>query len=66
LGDAGDPTGKFPCLNDFREKHERQYFQVLIRKAWGNREAACRLAGISQARLYDLLKKYRLSLFKPL
>lgn len=64
-GDTGDSTGEFPSLGDFREKHERQYFQVLIKKARGNREAACRLAGISQARLYDLLKKYRLSLFKP-
>ncbi len=62
---SGEPAGDFPSLTDFRERHERQYFQVLIRKARGNRETACRLAGISQARLYDLLKKYRLSLFKP-
>ncbi len=65
LGEVGDPVGDFPSLSDFRERHERQYFQVLIKKARGNRETACRLAGISQARLYDLLKKYRLSLFKP-
>jgi two-component system, NtrC family, response regulator len=63
--EAGSHAGGFPCLGDFRETHERQYFQVLIRKARGDRETACRLAGISQARLYDLLKKYRLSLFKP-
>lgn len=58
-------TGDFPKLTDFRENLERQYFQVLIKRALGNREKACQLSGISQARLYDILKKYQLSLFKP-
>jgi DNA-binding NtrC family response regulator len=57
-------SGDLPRLADFRANLERQYFEVLVRKAQGSREKACSLAGISQARLYDLLKKYRLSLFK--
>lgn len=62
---TGGDSGDLPQLADFRANLERQYFEVLVRKAQGSREKACRLAGISQARLYDLLKKYRLSLFKP-
>lgn len=60
-----DCSGDLPTLTDFRADLERQYFEVLVRKAQGSREKACNLAGISQARLYDLLKKYQLSLFKP-
>jgi DNA-binding NtrC family response regulator len=63
--DPGGDPGDLPKLADFRANLERQYFEVLVRKAQGSREKACHLAGISQARLYDLLKKYQLSLFKP-
>ena len=61
----GLPEAAFPSLADYRESLERRYFSVLVKKAQGSREKACRLAGLSQARLYDLLKKYGLSLFKP-
>ena len=63
--DGPQESGDLLTLADFRESLERQYFAVLVKEAQGSREKACRLAGISQARLYDLLKKYHLSLFKP-
>lgn len=55
----------FPKLADHRARAERRYFEQLIARAKGNREEACKLAGISQARLYGILKKYNLSLFNP-
>ncbi len=55
----------FPTLFEFREEQESRYLNMLVRRARGDREKAKRLSGISQARLYGLLKKYGLSLFKP-
>ncbi|SLM28005.1 Sigma-54 dependent DNA-binding response regulator [Desulfamplus magnetovallimortis] len=51
---------EFPSLNACREKLERDYLKRLLEKAGSNRKAACRLSGISQARLYALLNKYNL------
>lgn len=67
LYEAGsvDAELEFPKLSEYRAKAERKYFEQLIQKAAGNRAEACRLSGISQARLYGLLKKYNLSLFNP-
>jgi two-component system, NtrC family, response regulator len=64
-GGLNEPKDPFPTLSLFRENLEKQYLEVLVKKARGNRETALRLSGISQARLYGLLKKYRLSLLKP-
>ncbi len=61
----GGPDEIFPTLSLFRAGLEEHYLQTLVRRVKGNREAALRLSGISQARLYELLKKYRLSLQKP-
>ena len=55
----------FPKLSQHRAKAEKIYFEQLIKKVRGNREEACKIAGISQARLYGILKKYNLSLFNP-
>lgn len=60
-----DHAEKFPKLSCHRARAEKKYFEMLIKKAKGNREDACRIAGISQARLYGILKKYNLSLFNP-
>lgn len=56
---------EFPKLSKHRERAEELYFKLLIKKVKGNREEACRLAGVSQSRLYGILKKYNLSLFNP-
>ena len=49
-------------LHDFREnilnQAEKQYFQDLMALVNDNIAEACRLAGISQSRLYALLKKH--------
>lgn len=57
--------GEFPKLSVYREDAEKKYFAQLIKLARGDRQKACQLAGLSQARLYGILKKYNLSLFNP-
>ncbi|MDA8136395.1 MAG: sigma-54 dependent transcriptional regulator [Desulfobacteraceae bacterium] len=52
--------GGFPPLNECREQLERDYLKLLLEKSGGDRKTACRLSGISQARLYALLGKYNL------
>lgn len=60
-----ETDGEFPTLFECRGRAEKDYLKMLIKKARGNREKARRLSGISQARLYGLMKKHKLSLFKP-
>ncbi|WP_243371854.1 sigma-54 dependent transcriptional regulator [Geotalea sp. SG265] len=54
----------FPRFHDFREsiytQAERQYFQDLLSLSGENITEACRLSGLSQSRLYALLKKLEL------
>ncbi len=50
----------FPSLNACREQLEKDYLNQLMAKAGGDRKEACRLSGVSQARLYALLNKYNL------
>lgn len=53
---------RWPKLKDLREstyaKIEKQYLQGLMNEMVGNIAQACRLSGISRARLYYLLKKH--------
>ena len=60
--DSSDIDEDFPLMSDYRSEVEKKYLQALAMRAKGNRNIACRLSGISQSRLYDLLKKYSLSL----
>ena len=57
---ALDSNGSFPSLNACREQLEKDYLNRLMKKAGGDRKTACRLSGVSQARLYALLNKYNL------
>lgn len=50
----------FPSLTACREQLEKNYLTRLMKKAGGDRKTACRLSGVSQARLYALLNKYNL------
>lgn len=54
----------FPTLQLHRELAEKKYFETLVRRTRGDREKACQIADVSQARLYRLLKKYGLSLYR--
>ncbi|MFH0727390.1 MAG: sigma 54-interacting transcriptional regulator [Pseudomonadota bacterium] len=54
----------FPPWSVFQETAEKDYLQQLMMRAGGSREKACRLSGISQSRLYGLLKKHNLSRFR--
>lgn len=52
----------FPKMPEYRDGAEKKYLQALLAKARGDRKVACRLSGVSQSRLYALLKKHDLSL----
>lgn len=56
--------GPFPTLPEYKERAERDYLNALLDRAGGDRETACRLSGISQSRLYHLLKKHGLPRFR--
>ncbi len=58
-----DTDGEFPTMTEYRDSTEKEYLRMLLVKAGGNREEACRLSGISQSRLYGLLSKHNLSRF---
>ncbi|WP_320043484.1 sigma-54 dependent transcriptional regulator [uncultured Desulfobacter sp.] len=58
--EALDTDKNFPSLNACRERLEKNYLTRLMEKAGGDRKTACRLSGVSQARLYALLNKYNL------
>ncbi len=59
-----DTDGELPTLSEYREKAEKDYLMMLISRVDGNREKACRTCGISQSRLYGLLKKHNISRFR--
>ncbi len=57
-------TQRLPRFQDFREsvyiEAEKHYLQDLMALAEDNIPEACRLSGLSQSRLYALLKKHRI------
>ena len=56
-------SDEIPDFTTFQELNEKKYLQYLLEKSKGNRKKACQLSGMSQARLYRLLKKYNLPRF---
>ena len=64
---TGIQIGKgFPSFKEYKnrvnENAEIHYIRELISASGNNVKEACRLAGVSRARLYQLLKKYNLSI----
>lgn len=53
--------GKILTWNEYRTKTELEYLQYILKEAKGNRKEATRLSGISQSRLFEMLKKHNLS-----
>ncbi len=53
---------EFPLISNYRDSAEKTYLQALIVKAKGDRSIARSLSGMSQSRLYALMKKHGLSL----
>jgi len=55
-------TGDLPTLKDFRggavADAETRYLRELVARHADDLEAACRISGLKQSRLYDLLKKH--------
>ncbi len=60
-----DEALALPCLRDYRTRMEKKYLKLLLKKTGGDRDQAVKISGISQSRLYGLLKKHRLSGFGP-
>jgi two-component system NtrC family response regulator len=64
---TGPSVRGLPNIRDFREmactQAEKQYLQDLIALCDGDIKEACRVAGLSQSRLYALLQKHKLSRF---
>lgn len=58
-------TGPLPRLQDYRDaiyrSAEKQYLHDLLGRTEQNIAAACQLSGLSQSRLYALLKKHDIS-----
>ncbi len=54
---------ELPILSLYRDKLEKDYLKQLIYQSQGDRKAACKISGISQSRLYGLLKKHGLPSF---
>ncbi|HVO67641.1 MAG TPA: sigma-54 dependent transcriptional regulator [Syntrophales bacterium] len=58
-------TGNLPLFQDFRKEAvsnmEQQYLRNLMLSSGRNIKHACQISGLSQSRLYELLKKYEIS-----
>ncbi|MBE0599245.1 MAG: sigma-54-dependent Fis family transcriptional regulator [Desulfuromonadales bacterium] len=61
---SSEPARRLPSFHDFREtafsQAEKNYLHDLMSLAEDNIPEACRLSGLSQSRLYALLKKHRI------
>lgn len=62
--EALDHSDEFPTLTMYREQTEKDYLKMLLNRAAGDRDKASLLSGISQSRLYGLLKKHDMSGFR--
>lgn len=51
---------KLPSLNTYRSRLEKEYLKELIHRSNGDRKLACSISGVSQSRLYGLLKNHNL------
>jgi len=63
--ESGPVARTLPKIQEFREtaylEAERQYLQDLLTLCEGDIKEACRVAGVSQSRLYALLQKHNIS-----
>jgi len=64
--DVWDNEEDFPSFREFRDRKlelvEKEYLQKLVAKARGNHKKALKMANLARTRLYELLKKHKLSL----
>ncbi len=65
-GDIIKPSVKMVTLKELRDsvfaREERQYLQDLMALTSGNIKEACKTSGLGRARLYQLIKKYNISI----
>ena len=64
--DSVKPSVKMMSLKELRDsvfaREERQYLQELMVLTSGNIREACKISGLGRARLYQLIKKYNISI----
>lgn len=64
--DSPEQSASLPSLREFREdgiaRLEQQYLQELMAVSGGNIGKACKTADMGRSRLYELLKKYAISI----
>ncbi|MCJ7540617.1 MAG: sigma-54 dependent transcriptional regulator [Desulfobacterales bacterium] len=58
-----NPAENLPDLKTFRESVERQYLKDLILLTKGDIKKSCQISGISRSRLYEILAKYKITVF---
>ncbi|MCE5274280.1 MAG: sigma-54 dependent transcriptional regulator [Deltaproteobacteria bacterium] len=62
---SGSDEEEFPTIQDLRDttitKVEREYLKSLMSFSGGDINRACELSGLRRSRLYELMKKYKLS-----
>ncbi len=63
VGQTTDKANDLPCLREYRNRMEKKYLKMLLNKTNGDRDQAILISGISQSRLYGLLKKHNFSGF---
>ncbi|MHC1742550.1 MAG: sigma-54-dependent transcriptional regulator [Syntrophobacteraceae bacterium] len=56
-----DAPAGYPRLKEYRESMDRQYLQGLMAVSHGDIKEACRISGLSQSRLYELIKIHNIS-----
>lgn len=54
-------TSSLPSWKDFKKQNEQQYIETLRKLDGHNIQEACRISGLSRARMYQLLDKYGLT-----
>ncbi len=54
--------GQLPAMRDFLDTMRAEYLKKLMSGADGKVKKACRISGLSRARLYQLMKQYGLSI----
>jgi DNA-binding NtrC family response regulator len=65
-GGVAPPAANLPKWQDFRDdiltQGEKKYLQHLLALSGDNLKKSCEISGMSRSRLYELLKKYQMTI----
>lgn len=60
--DQNEKSFSLPIWSEYKQQCEQHYLNTLIKATDGDIKESCRLSTLSRARLYELLKKHKLTL----